>query len=200
MEKRSRSIFFSWANILTALTAGLIIYLCYGGETYIAGFVRRVLLTGLGQDQLYRFTGGIQRFLRYYGCDMLWSYALVHTFWLFLGRRKKDLYWMCAVSWLFGVALECLQRTGILNGTFDILDMVFEGAAAVAAGLVIGVMLFLKAWRTQERSGVYFAAGNGNDNLRKRERFYEKENSKSIGGFHGDGCIFPDGGGERIRE
>lgn len=101
----------------------------------------------LAQEQFCGSPVGMVGFLRCYGCDMLWSYALVHTFWLFAGSCKRDLYWMCAVSWLFGTAMECLQAADILKGTFDILDMVFEGIAAGAAGLIICFWLFLKERR-----------------------------------------------------
>lgn len=130
--KRKYLLFF--VNICFPLAIGLLIYLFCYKNTYI----------NIGLEKLFNFSlpyfyfdNIFHRFLTCWACDILWAYSL--TFALFFCFKSFNKSWLitCILSVLFSLVIELLQLVGIINGTFDIWDIVMEFTAIIIAVIII---------------------------------------------------------------
>lgn len=74
-------------------------------------------------------------FLRNYLLDYLWAYAFANA--LYLICDTDGLIVSCILSILIGAFWEMSQFIGIVNGTFDVLDIIFEILGALSAIFII---------------------------------------------------------------
>ena len=79
--------------------------------------------------------------LRNFGSDILWAYALTAALAFILGTRRRSVILSATIAAALGALLEAAQLTGLINGTFDPLDILFETAAALAAASIIHLVL-----------------------------------------------------------
>lgn len=77
------------------------------------------------------------RMLRNFGSDILWAYALTAALAFILGTRRRPAILSAAIAAALGSLLEVAQLAGLIAGTFDPLDILFESAAALAAASII---------------------------------------------------------------
>ena len=73
--------------------------------------------------------------IRNFAADFLWTYSMFFCLRLTLGNELSGKYNVIVLLLTVAVAviIECLQLTDIFPGTFDLLDIVTEIAAAVCA-------------------------------------------------------------------
>lgn len=74
-------------------------------------------------------------FLRNYAGDMLWAYALFITIAWITGDASERKLLECVI---FEVILECLQKSDIIAGTFDVYDILAEALATFMAYCLFG--------------------------------------------------------------
>ena len=125
-------------NILLPLLLGTAFYLLFRPETHIAVFLRSVIrigkwdppASGTVVHPLYLLASS---FL----CDILWAYALTFCVRLILHDAKSHMTLTFLICVCFELLMELLQKTRLLNGTFDTLDILLEASATVLALLII---------------------------------------------------------------
>ncbi len=135
-EQRSTKRFLiSALNICLPILAGLFIYLWYRPDTYLSGYVYRIIgRTVYPSDSE---TSIILQFLRGYAADILWAYALMFSVSAILGTGKKQMWAAAGICLCLVTLMECLQLTDFVSGTFDLLDILFESASTGLAVLII---------------------------------------------------------------
>ena len=79
----------------------------------------------------------MMKFVRNYMLDMMWAYALVFTLFFIMGNKTAELLKILMIATVFSAGIEILQLTSVVRGTFDILDIIAEFFAEIAAGFII---------------------------------------------------------------
>ena len=125
---------FYLLNIGIPLVLGLGIYLFCYRTTYINSVFTQVF--GFSLPYIY-YDNAFHRFITCWACDILWAYALTFSLYPCFKVFKRPLIITCVTSSIFAVIIELLQINGIMNGTFDILDIVFEIVAIILATIII---------------------------------------------------------------
>ena len=125
---------FYLLNIGIPLIVGLGIYLFCYRTTYINSVFTEVF--GFSLPYIY-FDNAFHRFITCWACDMLWAYSLTFALYLCFRVFKKPLIITTATSSLFAVTIELLQINGVINGIFDILDIISELVAISLAVIMI---------------------------------------------------------------
>jgi hypothetical protein len=78
------------------------------------------------------------RFVRNYIPDMAWGYALVFSLYAIAGdQTEKGLYTLAFIAIVFSAAIEIIQMTHIIRGTFDLWDIAAELLTEVTAVFII---------------------------------------------------------------
>lgn len=128
-----REVIFCVLNILFALAIGALIYACLGPDTILGRW-----LCWLSIER--EINSELRAFLRNWGCDFLWAYALFFSLFIVNGSRTKSLLPSCEVAGITAVAVEASQLVeinGVAWGTFDLLDILIElSAICVGAALL----------------------------------------------------------------
>lgn len=106
--------------MMVTLFLGLILYILFRPQTYIAKLTAIVLPVGELQALVDDWKCS---FLRYYFPDFLWSFSLTCGLMAIFCSSKTMKVWCCVVSVFVGVVWECFQNLGIISGTGDILDV-----------------------------------------------------------------------------
>lgn len=130
----NRKNLFLFANITIPLFIGLVIYLFFYKSTYINTVFENIFEFSL--PYLY-FNNSFHRFLTCWACDILWAYALTFSLFLCFKNFRKTILITSVLSILFAVSIEILQVIDVVNGTFDILDIIFEISAIFIAVIIL---------------------------------------------------------------
>jgi len=117
-------------NSIIPLFCGLFIYMTIKEETLISHSLSslRSLMPIIDYPLM----------IRNFAADFLWTYSLFFCLKLTLGDELSGKYNVIVLllTAIVAVIIECLQLTDIFSGTFDLLDIVTESAAAVCALLI----------------------------------------------------------------
>ncbi len=125
---------FYLLNIGIPLVLGLGIYLFCYKTTYINTAFTNIF--GFSLPYIY-FDNAFHRFITCWACDILWAYSLTFALYLCFRVFKKPLIITSVTSSLFAIIIELLQINGVINGTFDILDIISELVAISLAVIMI---------------------------------------------------------------
>lgn len=106
------------------LATGLFIYLTSQGRTYLSDFAK---MTGIAFPVIK-----YPPLIRNHGCDLLWGFALFCGLRL-LADKEEPPYKSAVTAIAIAALLEILQCFRQIPGTFDLLDILTETAAVIAA-------------------------------------------------------------------
>jgi len=132
MKKKS----FLIGNILIPIILGTLFYYVTSPDVI---FVQRVDAV-LGRSAavcLWEKKNLLLQFIRNYGLDMLWAYALVFTLFFIIDNNSAGLLKVWMIAFFFSTGMEFLQRTSLVSGTFDFWDIIVEFLAETAAVFII---------------------------------------------------------------
>lgn len=123
-------------NIIIPLSVGFLLYYFMSPEVL---FIKTIdtLIGREAHKVLFKETTGIVKFLRFYGLDMLWGYSFVFALYSILGNNTANLKVIFIIAFIFSAFMEILQLTPFANGTFDLLDIIFEFLAELLAVFII---------------------------------------------------------------
>lgn len=138
----SRRLFY-WINILVPLLFGIMVYLYWRPDAYISKLILNLFRISYAPER--GRPAGVQRFIRYYLCDICWAYALTFSLAFWLG--KDSLMEAYTISAVFALLVEILQLLPQTPGSFDILDIIVELSACTIAVLII---------KSYEWGGMYY--------------------------------------------
>ena len=81
--------------------------------------------------------------------DILWAYSLTFTVFIILGISEKNILPTFIICGIFEISIELAQKTGLITGTFDILDIAFE--LAISAIALVVIKKFIKRGQKNEK-------------------------------------------------
>lgn len=125
-----RKTIFAIVNILVPLIIGACIYII-SRETYIYRFMTSIGMQEIQNEIL------IPKFIRNFGCDFLWAYALVFSMHLVTGLRSRIQIKIVMLEITVCLALEVSQLLPFSHSTFDPKDCLVEIAAIILANSFI---------------------------------------------------------------
>lgn len=134
VQKKRRLIFYI-LNIIIPLVLGLVLYLSFRRDSYIAILVSKYIYLPISPESL--IPDGLKAFLRNFVSDILWAYALSFAVVLTIGYSKKRMWFSALICLSFIVTTELFQKIDIFHGTFDVLDILFETLSICLALLFI---------------------------------------------------------------
>lgn len=118
--KAEQRIVFSIINIIIPLIIGLFIYILFVPTSHISEFVYLCIGRSL-------YIGSVPtKFITCYLADCLWAYALFFLIFVVYAQKLNDIWCVLLVCVGFEILMEHLQLTPIVDGTFDVLDMIVE--------------------------------------------------------------------------
>lgn len=125
-------------NIVLPLLLGSAIYYLYSPDVL---FVRSIDST-TNLNFHIKIDGSVWVFLfvRNFFLDMLWAYALVFMLYYLIGNNTANLRKIFLIAFSLSVAMEILQITPIVEGTFDLCDIAVEFLAEVVAVFIIKII------------------------------------------------------------
>ena len=116
-----RSRLFWLCNIIVPLLLGLLIYLAYRPEAIITSLLSKVIpITPRPAES------SLEKMLSSYGPDILWAYGLTFYNICVLHHRRYSAFKVFLISFITELLIELLQKTKIINGTFDYFDVLLE--------------------------------------------------------------------------
>lgn len=124
-----RKILTIFINIFLPLAVGLCIYLLFYNGTYLNSI--------FGIELNFKANSFLGIFMKSWACDILWAYSLTYSLYFVLYAFKNRILFSAILSICIATGFELLQLFGKVNGTFDILDIIFQIAAVISAVEVI---------------------------------------------------------------
>lgn len=120
-------------NIIIPLFVGLLIYVFLKQGTYINVFLKKYGISpyiAVSDNLLFSI---VKNWL----CDFLWAYSLLFSINFALKKVKNSILLSAAITLFLGIALELLQKIGLMGGIFDFLDIAAESCAVLLAIIII---------------------------------------------------------------
>lgn len=112
-------------NVAVPLLLGLAVYVFFIPSAHISQLVYGLM----GKIVAVNDVDLRDSFLTCYLADFLWAEALFALVALFLVEKTRDFIKVFLTCILFEVVIETLQLTPLIDGTFDLFDMLVEGLA-----------------------------------------------------------------------
>ena len=135
LEKR---VVFCCTHSLIALMVGLITYCVFRPDTYISQEIYKILdIKSVCFGVRTLFSKGSITFFCNFLPDILWAYALTFAINMAWVGARFGIVKTLLVCVVFEVGIEFSQLIGVMQGTFDWLDILFEFCATTLAALII---------------------------------------------------------------
>lgn len=77
-------------------------------------------------------------FVKDYGADLLWAISFTFVVQSILMLNSKSVYWLLFTTML-GAAVEVMQLFGIINGTFDLYDILVYFLGSLITIIIIKI-------------------------------------------------------------
>ena len=135
---KKRFVYFLLCAV--SLVCGSILYIIFRPDSYVAIYVRNVV--PILQTVFENINGTDVDFLKYYFPDFLWAFSFNCGLNVIFHEPKKAIINGIVVS-LVGILWELAQKTGIVSGTGDIIDVLMYILAVVVLFLP-NVILYKK--------------------------------------------------------
>ena len=121
------------SNILLPLLAGASLYIISSPNVIFLKYLklRIVIASELMNPHIWFWP-----ILRNYIPDMLWGYSLVFAVYMIIDNNAASMRMLFYVL-VFSIFLELLQLLPTVPGTFDLLDILVEGASEMLAVIII---------------------------------------------------------------
>lgn len=127
LAAENREVIFCAVNLMLPLFIGAYIYVKVGQDSYFGSWIGSLFsISKVAADHV------IWIFLRNWGGDFLWAYALFFGLYLSMRGSRKTIWPAMVLASICAVFIESLQliQLDFLNcGTFDVLDIAIELSA-----------------------------------------------------------------------
>lgn len=135
-RKESKIIYgFLFCFVFCPLVLGGLFYYYFCPDVHYVSLIDGVIKHGIHAPK-HLVVNPVIVFIRNYIIDMLWAISMASTIALILiGNRK--VYWLVFVPVIIGLVLELLQKKGLITGTFDVIDILFELMGAIIVYILI---------------------------------------------------------------
>lgn len=126
-------------NIICPIVIGAVIYYLVSPDVI---FVKKIdsIINGIINLHITPVDNAFVRLVRNYFLDMMWGYALVFALFYIIGNNTVKIEEIFLIAFSFSAAMEMIQITPIVQGTFDMFDIGAEFLAEVIAVFIINKM------------------------------------------------------------
>lgn len=122
-------------NIICPVIIGAFIYYLISPDVF---FVKKIdAVIGAIINIHITPTGNFFKLVRNYFLDMLWGYALVFALFYIIGNNAVKIGKILGIAFIFSAAMEFIQISTFIQGTFDIFDIGVEFLAEIVAAFII---------------------------------------------------------------
>ncbi len=128
--RRCIRFLFYGINIVLPLLIGGAVYIAVLGDTYITGFISRIV--GIQFRQIV-LPAWLEYIARNFLSDFLWAYSLAFALSILFRYSRRNTMIVLGTSLFFIVTIELLQKTRAFSGTFDVIDILLESIAILLA-------------------------------------------------------------------
>lgn len=136
MTDRQTNAIKTLLSAIIPILIGVAVYIYFRPDTYISEFIADK--TGLLSSYVPSKDDNLLiKFCRYYLCDIAWAYALPNALFLAFEMDPERINIIAAITVFMIVLSEILQVFGIIPGTGDLVDIIFEILAATVATILI---------------------------------------------------------------
>jgi hypothetical protein len=146
--KRKGSLWVT--NVLVPLLVGACIYYFLAPEVIFVKHIDALLGIGFHVNNAGSHLR-LVRFIRNYLPDMIWGYALVFALYSIIGNNAADLLKIFMLAFIFSTVLEILQLTSVVEGTFDVFDLLVEFLAEAIAVFIIKIHFMNEHFKEEEK-------------------------------------------------
>lgn len=128
-------------NIICPVIIGAFIYYLLSPDVI---FVKKIdaVLGGVINIHISPINNAFLKLIRNYFLDMIWGYALVFALFFIVGNNAVKIGEILGIAFIFSAAMEILQITPFVQGTFDVGDIGVEFLAEVIAAFIIYKIYF----------------------------------------------------------
>ncbi len=133
---------FIYANALVPMLIGGLMYYLISPDVIFVRCIDKI--TGLNLHISYEST--FIEIIRNYIPDILWAYALVFSLLLVTGNKAEHIWKIYVTAGIFSIAIEVLQLTGYVKGTFDVIDIIVELIAEFVVVFIIKIIMRRKSY------------------------------------------------------
>lgn len=91
------------------------------------------------------------KLLRNYLLDFLWGYSLLCSLFFAMGKNTAEWRKILLLAFGFSTAMEFLQMSPSVKGTFDVVDIIVELVAEICAVLIIDIYIRRKRVYEKEK-------------------------------------------------
>ncbi len=137
-----KNVFFG-SNVLLPIIVGTFAYLLCRPDTYVSAMIYHLI--GFDDITVYIPSLTVSRFIRFYFADIMWGYALIYALYYFQDEKTFN-HIPLVVGISFEVLIELFQLLPMINGTFDVMDIILEAIASI-----IAYYLIMKWRKTHEK-------------------------------------------------
>ena len=117
-----------------SLLLGLLVYLLFNQATYIYSF----LPEWLRFQQLTVDNSILDMLLKNYCADLLWAISFTFVVQSILMLKPPKVY-LLLLTTVLGVAVEIMQLSSIINGTFDLFDILVYFLGSLISIIIIKI-------------------------------------------------------------
>ena len=123
-------------NVICPIIIGAFIYYLVSPDVI---FVKKIdaMIDGVINIHITPIDNIFFKLVRNYFLDMMWGYALVFTLFFVIGNNVEKVEKIFWTAFIFSAAMEIIQITPFVQGTFDVFDIVVEFLAEVIAAFII---------------------------------------------------------------
>ncbi len=118
------------------MVIGGAIYVFFSPKSYIGIIARKIGFLEQFLNSISVSNNSCISFIRYWLCDFLWAYSLAFCLLLVFDKAKHKYVFPIVVSGIMALTIELLQLNGVIQGTFDWLDILAETAAIILAVII----------------------------------------------------------------
>ena len=130
-------IFFMVCVLLPLLLGGILYYI-FCPNVFFVKCIDSV--TGIEVHLRPDMNNLIMRLVRFYGFDIIWAYSFTNMFFILVSILHNWRNRYILIPTVFVSSIELLQKTDIMHGTFDYIDIVVQIIGSLFAMVIINIL------------------------------------------------------------
>lgn len=138
-------------NIVFPILIGAFLYYLTSPDVFFVKVID-ALIGGVSRIHISPAKNIILKLIRNYFLDMLWGYALVFALFYIVGNSAVKIGKIWGIAFIFSAAMEIIQITPFIQGTFDVLDIGAEFLAEAIAAFIIYKLYFRRILKNEKES------------------------------------------------
>lgn len=138
-------------NIVCPILIGAFLYYLISPDVFFVKVID-ALISGVSKFHISPVKNIFFKLIRNYFLDMLWGYALVFALFYILSNSAVKIGKIFWTAFIFSSAMEIIQITPFIQGTFDVFDIGVEFLAEAIAAFIIYKIYFKEDFQNEKKN------------------------------------------------